>query len=184
VHLTHNVTYVLVLLLSICVYPAVLIRFASGWFTTLPVELVFFLLATVSVVVFYGVAARDAHRDWKRQARYFPAVMSVAIGLSVNNTRAVLEGLFGKQTPFHRTPKFDIRGNTGTAAGKIYRGRNSGTAVIELVLAGYFAAVLVFALRHGLFGAVPFVLLFLFGYLYVGTLSTTFRRRRARPAAT
>lgn len=183
VHLTHNVTYVLVLLLSICVYPAVLIRFASGWFTTLPVELVFFFLATVSVLIFYGVAVRDAHRDWRRLARYFPAVMSVAIGLSVSNTRAVLEGLFGKQTPFHRTPKFDIRGTDGTAAGKAYRGRGSGTAPIELLLAAYFAGVLVFTLRHGLFGAVPFVLLFLFGYLYVGALSADAGRRRARPAA-
>ncbi|MBZ0268607.1 glycosyltransferase [bacterium] len=183
VHLTHNVTYLLVLLLSICVYPAVLIRFASGWFTTLPVELVFFLLATVSVLVFYGVAVRDAERDWKRQARYFPAVMSVAIGLSVNNTRAVLDGLFGKQTPFHRTPKFDIRGTDGTSTGKAYRGRASGTSVLELLLALYFAGVLVFTLRHGLYGAVPFVLLFLFGYLYVGGLSSGFAMRRRGPAA-
>jgi len=182
-HLTHNMAYLLVLLLSIFVYPAVLVRFAAGWFATLPLELVFFLLATVSVLVFYAAAVRDARRDWKRQARYFPAVMSVAIGLSVNNTRAILEGLSGRSTPFHRTPKFDIRGRDGSVAGKAYRGLPSGTSAVELLLAAYFGGILVFAVWHGLFGAIPFVLLFLFGYLYVGLGSLGRLPRRARPAS-
>jgi len=135
VHLLHNMTYLLVLLLSLFVYPAVLIRFASGWFTTAPVELVFFTLATISVLIFYGVAMSGARRSWRRQLRYFPAVMSVAIGLSVNNTRAIVEGLIGRETPFHRTPKFDIRGSTGTSRGKRYRGLPTGTSLIELALA-------------------------------------------------
>ncbi|GJM43589.1 MAG: glycosyl transferase [Gemmatimonadota bacterium] len=182
VHLTHNMTYLLVLLLSLFVYPAVLIRFASGWFTSAPVELVFFSLATISVLIFYGVAMSGAQRGWRKQARYFPAVMSVAIGLSVNNSRAILEGLLGKETPFHRTPKYDIRGKEGTITGKLYRGLPSGTSLIELALSAYFAVILVFTLRHGLFGAVPFVLLFLFGYLYVGVLSLGWTRSRVRAA--
>jgi hypothetical protein len=183
VHLTQNLAYIFVLLLSICIYPAVLVRFASGWFTTWPVELLLFLLATVSVFFFYGAAVAGVRRDWKRQLGYMPAVMSVAIGLSVSNTRAIVEGLIGKQTPFYRTPKFAIDGTRGSWRNKSYRGLQSGTALFELVLAAYFVGILVFTLRHGLFGAAPFVLLFLFGYLYVGLLSLDVSLPRWKPAA-
>lgn len=183
VHLTHNMTYLLVLLLSLFVYPAVLIRFSSGWFTTAAVELPLFFFATISVLIFYGVAVSGANRDWKRLVRYFPAVMSVAIGLSVNNSRAILEGLIGYDTPFLRTPKYDLRGRTGTLHDKIYRSHPSGTAIIELAFAAYFVGILWFTLRHLLLGAVPFVLLFLFGYLYVGWQSMDFASFRPGRAA-
>ena len=168
VHLAHNMTYVLVLLLSLFVYPAVLVRFANGWFATWAVELPLFVLATLSVFFFYGTAVAGSRGSWWREARYFPAVMSVSIGLSINNTRAIFEGLSGRQSPFLRTPKYDIQGRSGTKKGKSYRARPSRTALVELAFAAYFVFVLVFAIRHALLGAVPFVLLFLFGYLYVG----------------
>ncbi len=184
VHLSHNMTYVLVLLLSLFAYPAVLIRFASGDLERLAVELPLFFFATISVVIFYAVAMQGAQRDWRKQLRYFPAVMSVAIGLSVNNTRAILEGLLGFQTPFHRTPKYDIQGRKGSVRDKVYRGMRSGTAWLELAMAAYFTGILVFTVQNMLLGAVPFVLLFLFGYLYVGALSLGFplpRPRRSGP---
>ncbi|MCA9750948.1 MAG: glycosyltransferase family 2 protein [Gemmatimonadetes bacterium] len=177
VHLTQNVAYLFVLALSIFVYPAVLVRFASGWFTTWPVETLLFSLATISVFVFYGAAVAEVRRDWRRQVGYLPAVMSVAIGLSVNNTRAILEGLFGVESPFHRTPKYAIDGARGTWRDKAYRGLGSGTTLFEILLGLYFLGVLVFTLKNGLFGAAPFVVLFLFGYLYVGLLSLELPRR-------
>jgi hypothetical protein len=180
VHLAHNATYLLVLLLSILVYPAVLVRFTHGWFATTPVELVLFLFATISVVCYYGAAVAGAGGSWWREARWFPAVMSVAIGLSVNNSRAVVEGLIGRKSPFLRTPKYALAGREGTRRGKSYAVLPSPTALVELAMAAYYVAVLAFALRHGLFGAVPFVLLFLFGYLWVGGRSLG----ALRPAAT
>jgi cellulose synthase/poly-beta-1,6-N-acetylglucosamine synthase-like glycosyltransferase len=179
-HLTHNISYLLVLLLSLFVYPAVLVRFASGWFTTPAVEIPLFFFATVSVVLFYGTAIAGTQRSWVRQVRYFPALMSVAIGLSVNNTKAILEGLVGKQTPFYRTPKFNILGRRGTSSGKAYSGMRSATTVIELLLALYFVGIEIFVLMNGLAWATPFVLLFMFGYLYVGVLSADLPRWRLR----
>ncbi len=180
-HLTHNLTYLLVLLLSLLVYPAVLVRFASGWFTTPIVEIPLFFFATISVVLFYGTAMAGAGRNWRRELRYFPALMSVAIGLSVNNTKAILEGLFGKETPFYRTPKFNILGRRGTTTGRAYRGMRSATTLIELALAMYFVGIEIFVLRHGLVWATPFVLLFFFGYLYVGLLSADLPHWRLLP---
>ncbi len=178
IHLTHNVTYALVLVLSLCAYPAVLTRFAAAGLTTLAIELPLFLLATGSVMFFYAVAMAHARRDWRRQLRYLPVVMSVAIGLSVSNTRAIIEGLVGRDTPFHRTPKFDILDRGETPRNKLYRGRPSGTGWVEITLAAYFGWILFFVIDNGLIGAVPFVLLFLFGYLYVGLHSMDLPLRR------
>ncbi len=181
VHLVHNATYALVLALSVCAYPAVLVRYAAELGTRLAVELPLFLFATGSVVWFYAVATTGAGRSLARQWRYFPAVMAVAIGLSVNNTRAVLEGLFGGPSPFHRTPKYDIRSRHDTPRGKLYRGMRSGTAWAELLLGAYFAWILGFVLDRGLLGAAPFVALFLSGYLWVGLQSVGPWPRRPVP---
>ena len=180
-HLTQNIAYLLVLALSMFVYPAVLIRFASGWFTSWPVELFLFSLATVSVFFFYGAAIAGVRADWKKQLKYLPAVMSVAIGLSINNSLAVIEGLTGKKSPFHRTPKFAIQDREDRWQDKAYRGLASGTTAFELLLALYFAAIFVFTIVNGLFGAAPFVVLFLFGYLYVGWRSMEIGLPRWRP---
>jgi cellulose synthase/poly-beta-1,6-N-acetylglucosamine synthase-like glycosyltransferase len=182
VHMTHNATYALVLLLSLCAYPAALTRVAAHGLNTLAVELPLFCFATLSVLVFYGTAVADARGSWRREARYFPVVMSVAVGLCVSNTRAILEGLAGRESPFHRTPKYDIRDRRDSVKGKAYRGRRSGTSVLELALAAYFAWILVFVVRHGLLGAVPFVSLFLFGFLYVGVLSVDVGRPKRAPS--
>jgi hypothetical protein len=152
-------------------YPAVLTRMALGWRTALSLELPLFLFATVSVLLFYATAVAGARGRWTPWMGYFPAVMSVAIGLSINNSRAIFEALGGRQTPFLRTPKYDIRGRGDTARGKVYRSRLNWTVVLELALAAHFAGMLHFVIDHGLFGAIPFVLLFLFGYAYVGLSS-------------
>jgi cellulose synthase/poly-beta-1,6-N-acetylglucosamine synthase-like glycosyltransferase len=171
VHLTQNMSFVLVLGLSLCVYPAVLMQFASAWLASPLVQIPLIFLATVSVILFYGVAVVGARRDWKRLAPAFPALMSVAIGLSVSNSQAIVEGVLGVRSPFHRTPKVRSAARRGVRDAS-YRGRPSWTTVLELAFAAYFTGIFALILAKGLLWAVPFVLLFLFGYLYVGLLST------------
>ena len=179
IHLTNNGAYLLMLLLSLLVFPAMYLRRGQPVEILLWVDLPLFVAATGSVLLFYLVSQMARGEGWARRLWQLPSLMGLGIGLSVNNTRAILEGLLGKETPFHRTPKFDIRGTEGTTKGKEYRGLPSGTALIELALSLYFAVILVFTIRHGLFGAIPFVLLFLFGYLYVGVLSVRMDSARA-----
>ena len=105
-------------------------------------------------VVLPGVAARDraacAARTRSRAPvgalGALPLVMSLGIGLCVNQTRAVLEALFGRETEFVRTPKHGIRGKLETWSGKKYRAAKSLTPFIELAMAAYF--VVAIARRH------------------------------------
>jgi hypothetical protein len=97
-----------------------------------------------------------------------PLVMSIGIGLCVNQTRAVLEALAGRETEFVRTPKHGIRGKLESWSGKKYRAAKSLTPYIELLMAGYFVLALAVAVDHHHYISIPFLCLFLCGFGYVG----------------
>ena len=97
--------------------------------------------------------------------------MSVGIGLSINNTRAVLEALFNKQSEFARTPKYRIEGDADEWVGKSYRQSVAVQPLVELALGLYFTATVFYALANQIYGTVPFLILFQVGFLYTGLLS-------------
>ncbi len=97
--------------------------------------------------------------------------MSVGIGLSINNARAVLEALFNKQTEFARTPKYRIEANADEWVGKKYRQSVAVQPLIELALGLYFTATVFYALANQIYGTLPFLMLFQVGFLYTGLLS-------------
>jgi hypothetical protein len=97
--------------------------------------------------------------------------MSIGIGLCVNQTRAVLEALLGRETEFVRTPKHGIRGKLESWSGKKYRAAKSLTAFMELAMAAYFVVAIAVAIDHRHFLSLPFLGLFLCGFGYVGWVS-------------
>src|SRR6186713_1931283 len=120
-HLTANFNYLLMSLLSILMFPAMVIRYQMGWYEMLLIDIPLFFAATMSVCNFYIVCQREVHKDWVSRLRYMPFLMSIGIGLCVNNTKAVLEALVDKKTEFARTPKYHIEGNGDEWASKKYR---------------------------------------------------------------
>ncbi len=50
---------------------------------------------TVSFFSFYLVSQLHADRNWKDTLKYLPFMTAMGIGLAVNNTKAVLEALWG-----------------------------------------------------------------------------------------
>ena len=165
-HLTSNVAYVLMVAVSLLYYPVMRIRERMEWHQLLALDFPIFLLGSGSVLAFYLLSQKELRSSWLSTLRDLPCLMSVGVGLSVNNTLAVLEALSGKRTEFVRTPKPAGEGGGGAPARVGYRGRFSPLAVVELVMAIYFVFVFAYALRRGIYVALPFVALFLSGYLY------------------
>ena len=97
--------------------------------------------------------------------------MSIGIGLAVNNTRAVFEALFNKESEFARTPKYRVESQADEWIGKKYRQSFVVQPMIELTLGLYFTATVFYALANGIYGTVPFLMLFQVGFLYTGMLS-------------
>jgi cellulose synthase/poly-beta-1,6-N-acetylglucosamine synthase-like glycosyltransferase len=171
-HLTANFAYPLMILLSLLMFPAMVIRYNMGWYEMMLIDVPLFMGATLSVCSFYLMSQREVFAEnWKTRLKYLPAVLSVGIGLSVNNARAVLEALFGHESEFTRTPKYHVEKATDEWRQKRYRGAVNFVPFLELLLGMYFTYMALYALTNGIFGTLPFVVLFQFGFLYTGVLS-------------
>ncbi|MHB8532849.1 MAG: cellulose synthase family protein [Solirubrobacteraceae bacterium] len=170
-HLTANFNYPLMCVLSVLMFPAMVIRYNMGWYEMLLIDVPLFFAATFSVCNFYMVCQREIHSDWRARIKYLPFLMSIGIGLSINNTRAVFEALLNKQSEFTRTPKYRIEGNTDEWVGKRYRQSVAVQPLIELALGLYFTATVFYALANQIYGTLPFLVLFQIGFLYTGLLS-------------
>ena len=170
-HLTANFNYPLMCVLSVLMAPSMVIRYNMGWYEMLIIDVPLFFAATASVANFYMVCQRELHSDWLTRARYLPFLMSIGIGLAINNTKAVFEALFNKQTEFARTPKYRIEGQSDEWIGKKYRQAFVVQPMIELALGLYFTATVFYALANGIYGTLPFLVLFQIGFLYTGLLS-------------
>jgi hypothetical protein len=149
------------------------IRYNMGWVEMLLIDVPLFLGATTSVCSFYAFAQRQVfgEESWQKRLRYVPGVLALGIGLSVNNAKAVIEGVLGKPSEFVRTPKLGVLAASDDWRLKRYRGLTNWVPYVELSLAFYFAAMAVYAITHGLWGSVPFILIFQLGYLYTSALS-------------
>jgi cellulose synthase/poly-beta-1,6-N-acetylglucosamine synthase-like glycosyltransferase len=170
-HLTANFAYPLMVLLSILMFPAMIIRYNMGLYEMMIVDIPLFLGATMSVCSFYLMSQREVFTDWRSRLKYLPAVLSVGIGLSVNNAKAVIEALLGIESEFSRTPKYRVEAAGDEWKQKRYRGSMSFVPFIELLLGLDFTVMAYYAIVNGIYGTLPFIFLFQFGFLYAATLS-------------
>src|SRR5260370_18297588 len=96
---------------------AMIIRFYQGWFQMLYIDLPLFMASTFSISSFYLVSQKELFpKSWPRSLLYLPLLMALGIGLTVTNTRAVLEALAGNQTAFALTPKYPFQSKKHKAA--------------------------------------------------------------------
>jgi len=170
-HLSANFNYLLMSLLSILMFPAMWVRYNMGWTEMLLIDVPVFCAATLSIGVFYVKAQRELYPDWRQRMKYLPFLMSIGIGLCVNNTRAVLEALFHKQSEFARTPKYGIERDSDDWSGKKYHQTVGVQSLIEMALGLYFTGTVFYALINQIYGTLPFLMLFQVGFLYTGLLS-------------
>jgi cellulose synthase/poly-beta-1,6-N-acetylglucosamine synthase-like glycosyltransferase len=171
-HLTANISYPLMVLLSTMLLPAMIVRFYQGYFQMVFIDLPLFLASTCSISSFYLVSQRELRpKTWPRTFLYMPFVMATGIGISVRNAQAVIEAIIGKKSEFARTPKFNIAGKQGTFAKKSYRNKAGWMPYAEILLGVYFSLTIVYAILNENYATVPFLLLFVWGYLYTGFMS-------------
>jgi cellulose synthase/poly-beta-1,6-N-acetylglucosamine synthase-like glycosyltransferase len=171
-HLTANISYPLMVLLSTMLLPAMIVRFYQGWMQMILIDLPLFLASTCSISSFYLVAQKELRpKNWWRTFLYMPFVMAIGIGISVRNAQAVIEAIIGKKTEFARTPKYKIEGKKDTFVAKKYRNKAGWMPYAEVLLGLYFALTVVYAALNENYATIPFLLLFVWGYLYTGFMS-------------
>ena len=172
-HLTSNFAYLLLACLCVLLHPATGGP-QPGWIRTLLIDIPIFLTASVSVAVFYLCAQRELHpRSWFKEMLFLPCLLALGVGLSLNNARAVLEAVFNHKSDFARTPKYGIERNSQPWRTCKYMPLKSLLPIAEFGFALYFSYFVWFALTHGQFISVPFLLMFQGGFLYVALSSLT-----------
>lgn len=183
-HLTSCTVYPYVVLLTLMLYPVVYLKvhlFDEGW-ARYVFDASVLLMATCGATSFYIASQRAQFKTWADSIKYIPFLMSLGIGISLNNARAVLAGFFGKPGEFVRTPKFGVTGQDthwkrDVQASRKRNGRIRLQPFFELAMGLYLLACLLLCLKDGkVTVGVPFLCLFMVGYLYV-PLTTWFGHR-------
>src|SRR5262249_48464303 len=169
-HLTANFNYPFMCVMSILIFPTMVIRYNMGWYEMLLIDVPLFFAATFSVCNFYMVCQREIHPDWRARRKYLPFLIAIGIGLPVHHTRAVFEALLNKQSEFTRTPKYRIEGEADEWMSKKYHQTVAVQPFVELMLGLYFTWTVFYALANQIYGTVPFLVLFQIGFLYTGLM--------------
>jgi cellulose synthase/poly-beta-1,6-N-acetylglucosamine synthase-like glycosyltransferase len=171
--LTGNISYPLMIVTSFLQFPLLLVRYNQGLYHLMLLDLPLLFFSTLSVVLFYGSAIWYLDRPKaRRRLLHLPLVMGLGIGLAFSNARAVLEALFGIKTEFVRTPKYKVEGeHDETWKRKKYKRSRGWLPLFELGSSIYFLLAISYAARMAMWGTIPFLSLFCFGYGYMGVMS-------------
>jgi len=179
-HLVPNLSYPLMIVMSALMLPVMIVRFYMGPWQMLFLDLPLIAASFWSISLFYVVAQRELYpRNWKRTIFMLPMLMSVGVGLTIINTRAVLEALFGVQTAFARTAKYAISDRPVNLEVKKYRRRSGWLPYAEIAFGTYFVGMAAFAVHTYNFFSLPFLLLFVGGYYWAG-FGTLYQEHQGR----
>ena len=171
-HLTNNLVFPFILLAGILNVPLIFIK-NSGPYNPFFNFMSIFVLAFISSFLFYLYAQKDVYSDWRKRITLFPLFMSGSMGMAVNNTRAVVEGLLNRKSEFVRTPKFQIVKNEQKMKNNKYHSmiKTDSSTVVELILTLYCFIGVVASIYFLELAALPFQLMFFFGFGFVSVLS-------------
>ncbi len=151
-HLLGSTVFIFVFISGVFSVPLLFILQEIGFNTK---YFAFFLTGLLSIVAVYFVA--NVKAEIKQESYFrkiikfltlFPLFLSLSMGLSLHNTVAVIQGWWGKKSPFVRTPKFNIKGIRDTFQNqKYFDARLSWTTIFEGLLSIYFLGGIIAGLQ-------------------------------------
>ncbi len=164
-HLTANLSYPLVVLLSVLLLPSLIVRFYVFDGFLLLLDLPLFLGTFSSLTTFYLLSQKELFPcHWRKKLLLVPVIVAVGIGLTITNTKAVLEALLGIESPFQRTAKYSSDRRRARLARLKYRPACGWLPAANLAIGCYFAGCLVYCALLGNWPTMPFLALFVAGY--------------------
>jgi hypothetical protein len=163
-------------ILAIIMVPCMILRAGTPAHTLLLTDGPFFVLNAVSVGLYFGLSQREVYnnKNWLSRMKYIPGLMSLGIGLCLNQTKAVLEGFFTDDIEFKRTPKLGVDENGNGARNRnacAYKVPKSLLTFLELAFAVYYFVAVLIAIYIRKWASVPFIWLFFSGFAYISFMS-------------
>jgi cellulose synthase/poly-beta-1,6-N-acetylglucosamine synthase-like glycosyltransferase len=188
-HLTPNISYPMMVIVSALMLPVMMVRFYIGWLDMLLVDVPLIICSFWSVVAFYVLSQHELYpKTWKKSVVFLPALLAMGVALTISNTKAVIEALLGVQSSFVRTPKYAPAKSGQTVSMVQYRRKSGWLPFAELAFGVFFLCMMAYCIEVMNFFALPFLSIFVAGYFWAG-ISTLwqehqnklrFERERAR----
>jgi len=169
-HLTNNLVFPFVLLTGVLNVPLLFIK-NGGEFNFVINFMSIFILAFISTFLLYVLAQKNIHRDWIKRGLIFPIFVSGSMGMAINNSRAVLEGILNKKSEFIRTPKFSSGDDIQKQKKYLSTPKISIQLMLEILFTIYSFAGVIIAIYFLELAAIPFHLMFFVGFFSVSSLS-------------
>ena len=182
-HLLNSTMFLSIFIVAVLSIPMLYIKNEYAHLKPYFYVMSFFVISTIIFFICYWFMYKRIYGGgFKKFINYigmFLTFFSIAMGFSLHNSIAVLEGHLGKRSDFIRTPKFNINNITDSWKGNKYLKKNISLNVLfEGLLVLYFAfgmySAFVVGDQGGDFGLFPFhLMLFLgFGYVFYKSLSS------------
>jgi cellulose synthase/poly-beta-1,6-N-acetylglucosamine synthase-like glycosyltransferase len=168
-HLSNSFLFVAILLSALISVPLLYIKISTDEYDLFYRLGAVFLISFIVLVMVYYTSFKYTNEGDRKFGLYFPLFLSVSMGLSLHNSIAVLEGFFGKKTPFIRTPKFNSIGKSVQEEGLSHYVKSAISPLIfvEFLLAIYFSVASIYGAVNYEFGLLPFHLMLSFGFFFV-----------------
>jgi len=175
-HLLNSSMFLMIFLVAVLSIPMLYIKNEYAHLKSYFYMMSFFVISSIIFFICYWYMFKKSYgggiKNFIKYTGTFFTFFSIAMGFSLHNTIAVLEGHFGKKSEFVRTPKFNIKTLKDTwKKNKYIRKKPSVHVIIEGALALYFAFGMYSAFlvgeQGGDFGLFPFHLMLFFGFGYV-----------------
>ncbi|MDP5105644.1 MAG: glycosyltransferase family 2 protein [Polaribacter sp.] len=175
-HLLNSSMFICIFLVAVLSIPMLYIKNEYAHLRSYFYVMSFFVVSSIIFFVCYWHMYKNIHgKGFINFIKYIGAFFTfftVAMGFSLHNTIAVIEGHFGKKSEFVRTPKFNIKNlKDGWKNNKYIRKRPSFYVILEGLLAIYFAfgmySAFIVGDQGGDFGLFPFHLMLFIGFAYV-----------------
>jgi cellulose synthase/poly-beta-1,6-N-acetylglucosamine synthase-like glycosyltransferase len=165
IHLTSYLVHPLMLLVLALSVPLLYLRQPVAY------PLTYLSLASLGPPTMYACAQRSLYPDWKSRMRYFPLLVLLGTGMTLNNSRAIFRALAGKRDEFVRTPKFRLERPRDQWKGSRYALSFDWMVVGEILLSLYALLGAGIAMERGNSLAIPFLMLYVVGFGYVASLT-------------
>ena len=175
-HLLNSTMFLNILLVAILSIPMLYIKNEYTHLKTYFIVMSFFVISTLIFFICYWVMYKNIYgggiKNFVSYIGMFFVFFSIAMGFSLHNTIAVIEGHSGKKSEFVRTPKFNISKFKDNWKTNIYIKKTVSVNVIfEGILMLYFAfgmySAFIVGDQGGDFGLFPFHLMLFLGFGFV-----------------
>jgi cellulose synthase/poly-beta-1,6-N-acetylglucosamine synthase-like glycosyltransferase len=162
VHMTCHVNFLAMLGLALFALPIVHFKVQGLVSNTYFIGISFFTIGAFGYPFLYFLSQKESYRDYRRRIPFILGVIAYSMGLSLSNTKALLEGWLNRKHIFTRTPK---------SGGKKRSYRPDIKSLIpymEVVLGLYLLVTIIYSTIHLQLIILPFLILYCYGFLSMG----------------